>query len=286
MTKAPPVSKRIEKRLKSVGPISSRVALYALVISGSLCCLSGCTTTGVLRAYLQSTSSFYKCTTDTRIECQPGSENLAQAILPAIDSAQRTVEEKQYCKFTNPIVIRTYASREDFSRFSGSAGYAEGAVSFGVLHLSPKLLTTPERIQGIVTHEVSHLNLALTMGTWTWANIPGWFHEGLATWVSGGGGAETVTDMEASSSLKSGLGFSPEDHGSPLAPKSAASYGLKPHMYYRQAAMFVGYLHKRSPVAFQLLLTSIERGESFSQALNAAYGESVNDLWRAFLIDL
>jgi hypothetical protein len=174
----------ISGKVKSLNLVSIRVALYALLAAGTLCCISGCAVTRAIRAYLQPTSSFYKCTPDSRIECQPGSESLAQAILPVIDGAQRAIEDGQYCKFQDPIIVRTYASLEDFSRHSGSVGYAEGAVSFGVLHVSPKLLTTPERIPGIITHEFSHLNLALRMGTWRWANIPGWFHEGLATWVS------------------------------------------------------------------------------------------------------
>ncbi|MET3136161.1 hypothetical protein AAKU61_000499 [Undibacterium sp. GrIS 1.2] len=263
-----------------------RVAVYLLALACSFYCMSGCTVAKVTRAYLLPTSSFYKCTEDLRIECQPGSEKLAQVILPAIKQAQRTVEEGQYCVFTKPMIIRTYASREDFSRFSGSVGYAEGAVSFGVLHLSPKLLATPERIPGIVTHELSHLNLALIMGTWSWASIPGWFHEGLATWVSAGGGAETVTNEEALKSIKAGHSFSPEDYGSPLAPKSAASYDLKPHMYYRQAAIFVEYLHNSNPAAFKQLLLSIEHGQSFSQGLRGAYGEDVDTLWRGFLVKI
>jgi hypothetical protein len=92
--------------------------------------------------------------------------------------------------------------------------------------------------------------------------------------------------MDASKSIKDGLSFLPENHGSPLAPKSAASYGLKPHMYYRQAAMFVGYLHKRNPAAFHLFLTSLEQGEDFSSAITTAYDDSVNDLWRDFLVNL
>lgn len=265
-------------------PSLHRFCSFVLICLITPFLIGGCTVAKVGRAWFQSTSSFYKCTTDYRIWCQPGSEKLALAILPAVDEAQRTIEIRQYCQFVKPIIIRTYATRDDFSRYSGAANYANGAVSLGVLHLSPKLLSTPERIPGIVTHEFSHLNLALKLGTWSWANIPGWFHEGFATWVSNGGGAETVTREEAINSIKSGHSFLPEDQGSPLMPKSAASYNLKPHMYYRQAEIFVGYIHDINPAAFELFLIAIEQGKSFSMAMESTYGENVDLLWKQFIV--
>lgn len=255
------------------------------VLGGAVVLLScgGCTLTRVAGAYLRSTADFKACTPDPRIACQPGSEALAHAIAPYVDQAVRTVESAHENAFAKPIVIRTYTTQEDFARFSGATGYAEGAVSFGVLHLSPKLLSTPERIPAIVTHEMSHLNLSLTLGTWSWAHLPGWFHEGLATWVSGGGGAETVTAADAWASIRAGQRFTPEDHGSPFSYTNAATYQLKPHMYYRQASLFIAYLHDRDPGAFCTWLGALEQGRTLPDAFDTAYHLRLDALWQDFL---
>ncbi|MBC7683949.1 MAG: hypothetical protein H7176_01835, partial [Bdellovibrionales bacterium] len=168
----------------------------AVIVTLSLS-LSGCAMTRAATAWMQSNASFVRCTPDPRILCEPGSESLATSIAPMLPSVISTVEKAQYSRFTAPIIIQTYATRESFSKHSGSPDYAEGTVSLGVLHLSPKLLTTPQRTKGILTHELSHLNLLLQMGSLSLSQVPSWFTEGLATYVSDGGGAETATTANA-----------------------------------------------------------------------------------------
>ena len=211
----------------------------AIVVAIS-CALSGCALTRGVRAWMQPDDGFAACTTDPRILCEPGSEALANSIVALLPGAIVTVERAHYASFAAPVVIRTYATRDSFSRHSGVPGYAEGAASFGVIHLSPKLLTTPERTKGILTHELSHPELLLALGAVGAGKVPGWFDEGYATFVSGGGGAETGTAADATEALLRGARFEPDAAQWFLFPKNAASYGLRPHMYYRQAALFVG----------------------------------------------
>ena len=215
--------------------------------------------------------------------CEPGSETLASSIAHLLPHAITTVEKAQFSSFAKPIQIYTYASRESFSAHSGASVDAAGAVSLSRLNLSPKLLATPERTEGILTHELSHLNLQLRMGSLAWARLPSWFHEGLATLVSNGGGAETVSTDAAADALNHGRRFEPEGSAWIIFPKGAASYGLSPHMYYRQASMFVGFMRESDPDAFAKMLMAVEEKVSFSHAIESGYRENLSSIWLRFL---
>lgn len=215
--------------------------------------------------------------------CEPGSETLARSIVDLLPHAIAAVEKAQFSSFAQPIDIYTYASRESFSTHSGATVDATGAVSLNRLNLSPKLLSVPERTEGTLTHELSHLNLQLRMGSLAWARLPSWFHEGLATLVSNGGGAETVSTDSAADALNHGRRFEPESSAWIIFPKSAASYGLTPHMYYRQASMFVGFMRESDPDAFTKMLMSIEEKVSFSHAIQSTYREDMSSIWLRFL---
>lgn len=249
----------------------------------TLLLLSGCTLARVANAWAQSKSAFSPCTSDPRIMCEPGSEVLAKSIVPLLPDAIAVVENAQFCAFASPIVIYTYVTRESFASHSGSPVYAEGAVSLNRLNLSPKLLSTPERTRGILTHELSHLNLQLHMGSVAWARLPSWFHEGLATLVSNGGGAETVSAAEAAVALRNDKRFEPELSPWLLFPKSAVSYGLGPHMFYRQASLFLGFMRDTDPVAFKEMLKAIEDKVTFAQAIKSSYNEEPASIWKRFL---
>lgn len=264
-------------------PDAMHLPQYFVAAITILLVLSGCTLARVANAWAQSKSGFVQCTPDPRVICEPGSEVLAKSIVPLLPDAIAIVEKAQFSTFSAPIVIYTYATRESFSSHSGAPAYAQGAVSLGNLHLSPKLLASPERTRGILVHELSHLNLQLQIGSLAWARIPSWFHEGLATFVSDGGGAETVSAETATAAVRQGKHFEPEDSQSVIFPKSAASYGLDPHMYYKQASLFVGFMRASDPIAFEKMLRAIETKLGFSQAIESSYHETLFSIWQRFL---
>jgi hypothetical protein len=247
--------------------------------------MSGCTVARVANAWFQTKQAFVQCTSDFRIVCEPGSEELAKGIVPLLPDAIASVEKTHLSKFTSPVLIYAYATQESFATHSGALAYADGAVSLGRLNLSPKLLSTPERMKGVLTHELSHLHLQMQMGSLAWARIPSWFHEGLATFVSSGGGAETVSAEEAISAFAQGKHFEPESSQWVLFPKSAASYGIAPHLYYRQAELFVKFMHDYDPGAFERMLGIIAGGVALSEAIESSYREALSVLWKRFLDD-
>lgn len=245
--------------------------------------LTGCTATRFIYAKLQSKAHFYPCTSDARIRCEPGSEQLASKIEPLLDDGIRTVEHKLGSRFREPVIVYTYATLDTFAAHSGSPYGASGAVIDASLNLSPKLLGSPERVQRILTHELAHLHMRQQMNLLMWSRTPAWFHEGLATYVSNGGGAENISAESAMAALAIGKHFMAEPSRSLVSSPSSSSFGLEIHMFYRQAEIFVRFMHDRDNIAFEHLITSLENNVPFPDATEASYGMPVSALWRAFL---
>jgi hypothetical protein len=245
--------------------------------------LNGCQMAHRTAALIQSNSGFVQCTPDPRLRCEPGSEAFAARIAPLVAAAVVQVEQAQHGTFPAPIVIYTYASRDSFARHSGVEPDAHGAVLGGAVHLSPRLLTETARQQAILAHELSHLHLVMYAGALAAARLPNWFFEGLPTWVSGGGGAEDALPENAKYTLRHGRHFEPEESGSILFPRNASSYRMSGHMYYRQASLFVGFLHDTDPGAFDQLLGRVKSRERFGDAVQASYHKPLWLLWQDFL---
>ncbi|MCP3931940.1 MAG: hypothetical protein GY705_22930 [Bacteroidetes bacterium] len=151
------------------------------------------------------------------------------------------------------------------------------------IFLSASLREQPERIPTLTTHELSHLHLIQRIGaSKTVRNIPSWFSEGLAVAVSNGGGAENVNEIDAAHAILNGLCFHPDSTGSILFPKTASSFSLKPHMFYRQSAMFVQFLREYDTEKFQNFLQTLQKGEKFKYACHVSFEKDINDFWEAF----
>ncbi len=156
--------------------------------------------------------------------------------------------------------------------FTGVPKQVRGAVIVK-LFLSGGLRKEPERIRRILVHELSHLHIGQQLGIYGYnANQPAWFQEGLAVIVSGGGGAEKVSEEEAAKAILEGKSITPEAHGSFLFKKSAHSYNLEPHMFYRQSGMFVAWLRSRDETRFRTFLLAIEDGRDCAGSFHEASG--------------
>jgi len=235
-------------------------------------------------AWAQSKSNFYVCTSDARIVCEPGSETLAHAAATALPTSLDTVVRAQFAPFPRLVTVYTYASRESYGAHTGQSRESAGCVFSKAVHLSPKLLAQElARLPRILTHELSHLHLAQGVSTLAWSRVPGWFSEGLAVFVSHGGGAENVSAESARAAISQGKHFVPEATQSWLGAKHAASYGLEAHMYYRQAALFVEHLHDSEPAAFERLVRSLAGGARFDSSVRSAYARPLDELWARFV---
>lgn len=262
--------------------LHSFVLLVFIVTMSAVC--SGCSFVKHSIAALRSTDHFVTHTNDSRVLFEPGAEELANKIVLFLPSAVQQIEEYQYRPFVKPIRVYICASRKSFARLYGADVRAGVSTQ---LFLSPRIFEEGDEIAIMyLTHELSHLHIQDHIGIYNTSRLPFWFKEGLATYVSGGGGAHTITEKQAIESIKLGRKFIPNQTGGFIFQKTASDWGLEHHMFYRQSMLFISYLTVINESRFRNLLLGIENGERFSTSLEAAYNKKLEELWDGFLYEI
>lgn len=258
-----------------------KLTSFILLIAATLSCSWGCSFTRHCIAALRSTDHFISHPNDSRVLYEPGAKDNADKIVLLLPSAIKQVEEKQYHSFVKPVRVYVCESRDRFMRMYG-ADVRAGVLT--KLYLSPRIFDYGSEIARLyLTHELSHLHLLDRIGIFKMSRLPYWFKEGLATYVSGGGGAHLVSEQQAIDSIRSGKRFTPNHKGGFIVQQTPKNFGLKPHMFYRQSMMFVRYLNNFDESAYRRLLTGVENGTRFSLALQESYQLSLEALWNGFL---
>jgi len=202
--------------------------------------LQGCTS-----IYAWITYDFNKSQYDNRVFYETGADDLASEISAKLNWYISTVENRQYQSFKSPNELKVYvfADKNHYANFSNSTPSARGSATTNAVYISPLINDRRHTLSSIMIHELSHVHIRQYIGTWRyWTEVPGWFLEGLAVEVSEGGGAEKVSDDQARKLIQSGVYFVPEEQSSIWGHNFAHDYGLEPHVYYRQANLFVLYL--------------------------------------------
>jgi len=243
--------------------------------------LSGCST-----MYSRLTYDFNESKQDNRVFYEIGAEDLATEISAELDEYLSIVENVQYQSFISSEELKVYvfADKYRYANFSNSTPLARGSATTKEIYISPIIRERLETLENIVVHELSHVHLRQYIGTWRyWTEVPGWFHEGLAVEISGGGGAEKVSNKQAIAAIKSGKHFTPRQESSLFGHKFAHDYGLKPQLYYRQSNLFVRYLINRDPEAFKAVYLALIKGARFRDVWTEQYGKSIPVLWQDFL---
>ena len=182
--------------------------------------------------------------------------------------------------------IYVCATIESFKAYGAPSDKLGGFVLNKRLFISPKPENTAERIPRLLTHELSHLHIEQHIGLLKVGLIPSWFKEGLAVYVAQGGGAETVTAEQARNAIQQDKYFQPDTEGSLLFHKGAHDYGLEAHLFYRQASLFVAYLHQLDNAKFKHFLLAIEDGGTFATAFKNAYAIDIAEAWQGFLAEM
>lgn len=245
---------------------------------------SGCTFARQSISALRSTNHFVPHKSDPRVLFEPGAEDYTSKVVLFLPSAIQQVEEKQFSPFVQPVRVYICASRGSFYRLYGQDTRA-GVLT--KLFLSRRLFDEEDEIINLyLSHELSHLHLLQHLGIYKMSRLPVWFKEGLAAYVSRGGGAHLVTEKQAIDSIKSGRYFIPNEKDGFLFQKTASDWGLEHHMFYRQSMMFISYLAAINESAFRKLLWGVENGERFPPALQTAYQNELKELWKGFLHEI
>ncbi len=235
---------------------------------------------------LHSTAHFLSHSSAPYIKYEPGGEAYAQALAMLLPEAIQKVESAHYRTFRRPPELFICASLSCFASYVKTPNLSAAVVANNRLFLTPKLFSEERRrLPSILVHELSHVHLGQQLGHFDSA-IPVWFHEGFATYVANGGGADSVTDHDALAAAKAGRYFFPQYRSSRHSRKYAHDLQLPIHLFYRQAKLFIAHLQQINAPAFQAFLIDLQDGEEFYFAFYRAYGTDLATVAEQFLMSL
>jgi hypothetical protein len=227
-----------------------------------------------------------------QVHYEPGGAEYAHAVAALLPAAIAQIKSVHGRRFAHPVTVGVYVSQEAFAAGNGLGNArAAGVTVFGRVTLSPILFSAqPQRLPGALTHEMSHAHLQGWISAPAWIHLPNWFKEGLAVMVSGGGGAEFVSEIKARDAIRRGDRIAIESEGSlqnltgiTFKHPSEAPDGLRAMMGYRQAGLFVTFLHDRDAAGFARTMAAVFDGRQFGEAVIAGYGRDLRALWADFL---
>jgi hypothetical protein len=229
---------------------------------------------------------------NSQIHFEPGAENYAHAVLALLPEAIARIEAAHGRPFARPVTVGVYGTPEAYMAANGRGSMGPVGITFAVrVNLSPALFSKQRwRLPGILTHELSHAHIQGWAST-AELRLPNWFKEGLAVMVSGGGGAEFVSEQEARASIERSEHISIDDTQSLSTllagiPYERSPLGASPShltvMAYRQAGMFVTYLHDSDAAGFARMMDAILDGRPFAEAVVTGYHQDVHSLWQKF----
>ncbi|MBG0811883.1 hypothetical protein IY145_21275 [Methylosinus sp. H3A] len=236
---------------------------------------------------------------DSPVHFEPAAEGCALVVGRMLPEAMRSVEDAHGRPFARTPIIGVYASYDNYAKANGMGdpGIAAVALSERIV-LSPTLCGAERaRLAPVLTHELSHAHLLGWRGMWA-ARPPSWFVEGLAVMVSGGAGAEEMSEEEARAQIREGHALIMAEHGvwadfsaigfskEKIGDFSKYDLAYRQRLAFRQAAMFVAWLKARDAARFTDILRRLEAGEAFPAAFEAAFGADLPTLSRRYLADM
>jgi len=249
--------------------------------------ICSCSTVSAIFHYTKSTGHFIPLSDEQRVLYEPGAAQFAKVTAELLPAAIQTVEKEQYSTFVKDIRVYVFETTESFNNLTGTN--AKAVTYRDSVFMSSKLMENQKDIPLYLTHELSHLMILQKRGLYGLMTLPAWFNEGLATYVSKGGGAGNITEKEAINAILSGKAFEPDTGGGFFDfffPKYGSHWNLEPHMFYRQSSLFVAFLHRYDKECFKNLIVAIELGQGFDSSFYAAYHISLPEMWQLFIQEL
>lgn len=229
---------------------------------------------------------------NSQVHFEAGAEDYAREVAALLPAAIARIEAAQGRPFAHPVTVGVYATPEAYVA-ANVIGTMQpvGVAPFGRVVLSPALGGLQHRrLPAILTHEMSHAHIQGWISASAFVRLPNWFKEGLAVMVSGGGGAEFVGEAEARAAIERGEHIAINDTGSifnlsEIRFEREPPPGTKSHQIvtaYRQAGMFVAWLHDSDAPGFSRMMDAILDGRPFVQAVDAGYHQNPRSLWQKF----
>jgi hypothetical protein len=228
-----------------------------------------------------------------QVHYEDGAFEYARTVAALLPAAIARVEAIHGRRFAHPVTVAVYVTPKAFIAANGLGDRRSVGMTFlGRVMLSPVLFSTQRhRLPALVTHELSHAHLQSWIAQLTYLRLPHWFTEGLAVMVSGGGGAEGVSEFQARDAIRRGDHIAIESAGSLLNfaavkfehPPQIPDTSFRILMAYRQAGLFVTFLHDTNPVGFARMMNAILDGRPLAEAVTTGYETDLHTLWSRFV---
>lgn len=249
--------------------------VFILLFSACLLLMGGCSM--VVSQVARWTMDFNTLPSDNRILYEDGAEKLASLSALHLENAIKDVTLRQSGEFTEPVKVYIFATPESFSKFSGVSDKVRGASLGNEIYLSSLLTDLPNEVYGMLGHELSHVQLTQKYGVIGFnRTLPRWFREGLAIYVSDGGGAPRNYEHETVAMFIDDKHFIPEEKGAIFNMGLHATADIGPRMYYSQSGMFVKYLAESYPHDFHIFIKNIQKKEPFTEIFKESFGDGVD----------
>lgn len=268
-------------------------APLALIAIGAGAALAVPRTRHVISGLLNMPDRMPALAANSQVHYQPGAEDFARDVAVLLPDAIARVEAVHGRRFAHPVIVGVYATPEAYAAANGVGSLIPvGVTIFGRINLSPKLFRPQhQRLRAILTHELSHAHIQGWIGGNAYLYLPNWFKEGLAVMLSGGGGAELVSEDEARAAIQRGETIVIDDAGG-LSKLTDVRLEKEPEnrppwypvvLAYREAGMFVNYLRESDGPSFDRMMNAILDGRPFTEAVTAGYRDDVRSLWQKFI---
>jgi hypothetical protein len=269
-------------------------APLALIVVGAGAALSMPAVRHIISGFWNLPDRLPALADNSLVHYESGAEDFARDVAALLPEAIARVESVHGRPFAHPVTVGAYATPEAFAAANGLGSNVPVGVTFaGRVILSPKLFRPQhQRLRAILTHEMSHAHIQGWIGGNSYFRLPPWFKEGLAVMISGGGGAELVSEREARAAIERGEQIAIDDASSPQTtidirfdrlPEKQSPSWYPIVLAYRQAGMFVSYLHESDGPAFDRMMSAILDGRSFADAVSTGYRDDVRSLWGKFV---
>ncbi len=228
-----------------------------------------------------------------QVHYESGAIEQARTVAALLPTSVAQVEAVHGRRFAHPVIVGVYVTPEAFVAANGlGSRRAVGMTFLGRVMLSPVLFSAQrQRLPAILTHELSHAHLQSWISQLAYMRLPQWFKEGLGVMVSGGGGAEGVSELQAREAIRRGVHIAIESSNSLLnlgdvkfaQPPVIPDTSFRIQMGYRQAGLFVTFLRDTNPVGFSRMMNAILDGRPFTDAVTSGYATDLHSLWLRFV---
>jgi hypothetical protein len=246
--------------------------------------LSACAMTVSSPRALIPMEGFVALADDDHVMVEPGYESYGTKVASLLPGAIEKVERAYGRPFKFAPRIYVCGTEECFKRYVLTPRLSAAVVPDNRLILSPNLNDREsERLKPILIHELAHLHLGQSIGHYD-PSIPIWFHEGLASLVAEGGGAEFATDEQAYEAASEGRMINLAVRDTPDVRHKAAAFNMNIFEFYRQSLLLVTKLKEMDEEKFAALIQAIQNNKDFLIAFWEIYGTGPEGLLGTALV--